>query len=382
MGTTSFATKHVLQAHDTVRPQSMSTDGLLAALPAAVICLDWADKVVFANPAAEELFGLSAAYLSAGLAQAVPADSQLLAIARRTRALAQPVREHDVPVDLIRRGVTVALDVDAAPLPAEKGGAWGGLVLAMRERALVQRFDRQAQQREAARSVAALAGMLAHEVRNPLAGIRGAAQLLEEGASEADRELAHMIRDEVDRVARLIARMEAFGEANASPHVPVNIHEVLDRVRALAQHGAGKPTQISRHYDPSLPLVLGNRDELVQLFLNLVKNAIEALPSGHGEVALGTSYAPGLMVAGPDGRRRHRAPICVSVRDNGAGIPEAIREHLFDPYVSTKPSGTGLGLAMVAKLVRDHGGAIEFESRPRRTEFRVYLPAAEREMLP
>ena len=376
MGTTSLAATSPLQEREAARPPSASPDGLLGALPVAVISLDDEDRVVYANPAAEELFGLSAAYLAPGLTQAIPADSQLLAVARHTRALGQLVREHDVPVDLVRRGVTVALDVDAAPLPAEKGRARGRLVLAMRERALVHRFDRQAQQREAARSVAALAGMLAHEVRNPLAGIRGAAQLLEEGANEADRELAHMIRDEVDRVARLISRMEAFGEANSTPHVPVNIHEVLDRVRALAEHGAAEPIQIARHYDPSLPLVLGNRDELVQLFLNLVKNAIEALPSGHGEVALGTSYAPGLMVAGPDGRRRHRAPICVSVRDDGAGIPETIRDQLFDPYVSTKPNGTGLGLAMVAKLVRDHGGAIEFESRPRRTEFRVYLPSA------
>lgn len=349
-------------------------DAMLGSLPIAVLCVDRADHVVYANPAAEELLGLSSSYLAAGLAQAVRPGSQLLAIIERVRGLGQRVREHDVPLELVRRGVTLEVDVDAAPV--QSGEEPGRLVLALRERALVHRFDRHAQQREAARSVAALAAMLAHEVRNPLSGIRGAAQLLEDGASEPDRELARVIRDEVDRVARLIASMEAFGEATPSPHGPVNIHEVLDRVLMLAEHGASSPINLVRHYDPSLPPVLGNRDELVQLFLNLVKNAVEALPSDVGEVTLGTSYVPGLMVTTPDGTHRHRAPICVSVRDNGAGVPDAIREQLFDPYVSTKPNGTGLGLALVAKLVRDHGGAIEFDSRPRRTEFRVYLPAA------
>jgi two-component system nitrogen regulation sensor histidine kinase GlnL len=350
-------------------------DAILAGLPVAVLCLDREDRVGYANQAAEELLGSSAAYLSGGLARVVLPDSALIAAIDRARSLGQGVREHDVALDLPRRGVRLQVDLDATPLAPVPAGAPTVLVT-LRERALVQRFDRQAQQREAARSVAALAAMLTHEVRNPLSGIRGAAQLLEENASEADRELARVIRDEVDRIAALIGRMEAFGEAAPEAHGPVNIHEVLDRVRALAEHGADRPVAFVRTYDPSLPAVLGRRDALVQLLLNLIKNAVEALPASGGEIVLATSFAGGLMVAGADGRHRHHTPICISVRDNGCGVPEAIRDRLFDPYVSARPGGAGLGLALVAKIVRDHGGAIEFESRPRRTEFRVYLPGA------
>ncbi len=218
--------------------------------------------------------------------------------------------------------------------------------------------------------------MLAHEVKNPLSGIRGAAQLLEDGASDADRDLARMIRDEVDRIAALITRMEAFGDIPRLRREAVNIHEVLDRVRTVAANGFARNARIIEAYDPSLPPVLGNRDELVQLFLNLVKNAAEALPETGGEIVLGTAYETGLMVTASDGTHRHQAPIRVMVRDNGVGIADAVRDNLFDPYVTTKSCGSGLGLALVAKLVRDHGGALEFESAPRRTEFRVFLPTA------
>jgi two-component system nitrogen regulation sensor histidine kinase GlnL len=224
--------------------------------------------------------------------------------------------------------------------------------------------------------------MLAHEVKNPLSGIRGAAQLLEEGVSEADRELARVIRDEADRIAALITRMEAFGDVPPLPREPVNIHEVLDRVRMLAANGFASHVRIVEAYDPSLPAVLGNKDELIQLCLNLVKNAAEAVPETGGEIVLGTAYESGLMVTASDGRQRHQAPIRISIRDNGPGIADSVRDNLFDPYVTSKPSGSGLGLALVAKIVRDLGGAIEYSSDSRGTEFRVFMPAAPAGMTP
>ena len=346
---------------------------LLAALPLAVLRIDHDDLASYANQAAEELFGAGAAQLALGLRRVLLPDSPVFSLIERSRTLHQPVREHAVRLALPRRGLSVEVDLDAAPLGRNDGGA---VLLCARERAILLRLDHQHQQRESARAVAALAAMLAHEVKNPLSGIRGAAQLLEEGASEADRDLAHMIRDEVDRIATLITRMEAFGDVLPPQRDAVNIHEVLDRVRALAANGFARHIHIVEAYDPSLPAVLGNRDELVQLFLNLVKNAAEAMPDRGGEIVLGTGYEAGLMVTASDGRHRHQAPIRIVVRDNGAGISASVRDNLFDPYITTKASGSGLGLALVAKLVRDHGGALEFDSVPRRTEFRVFLPAA------
>lgn len=359
-------------------PAPVPTEPLLAALPFALVRVDRDDVVSYANPAAEELFGAGATHLAQGLKRVLLPDSPVFALIERTRGLRQPVREHAVRLVLPRRGVSFEVDLDVTPLGPDEGGE-GSVLLCVRERAILLRLDRQHQQREAARAVAALAAMLAHEVKNPLSGIRGAAQLLEDGAGEADRELARMIRDEVDRIAGLITRMEAFGDVPPLARDAVNIHEVLDRVRVLAVNGFARHARIVEAYDPSLPPVLGNRDELVQLFLNLVKNAAEAVPESGGEIVLGTAYEPGLMVTASDGRHRHQAPIRVSVRDNGAGIAESVRDNLFDPYVTTKAAGSGLGLALVAKLVRDHGGALEFESAPRRTEFRVFLPACPEE---
>ncbi|MBO0738631.1 MAG: two-component sensor histidine kinase, partial [Alphaproteobacteria bacterium] len=219
-----------------------------------------------------------------------------------------------------------------------------------------------------------MAAMLAHEVKNPLSGIRGAAQLLEHDADPAARELTQLICDETDRIVALVDRMESFSDHRPIERGSVNIHEVLERVRKAAQSGFARHVRLVEEYDPSLPAVLGNRDLLVQVFLNLVKNAAEALPGADGEIVLATAYRHGLRLARPGGGGRQHLPLMVSVADNGAGIPEDLRPHLFDPFVSTKRNGTGLGLALVAKVIDDHGGVIEFDSQPRRTVFRVFLP--------
>jgi len=216
--------------------------------------------------------------------------------------------------------------------------------------------------------------MLAHEVKNPLSGIRGAAQLLEQDADPAGRELTQLICDETDRIVALVDRMEAFSDHRPLERDAVNIHEVLERVRKAAQSGFARHIRIVEVYDPSLPPVHGNFDLLVQVFLNLVKNAAEALPNADGEITLTTAYRHGLRLTRPSGEGRQHLPLMVAVTDNGGGIPEDLRPHLFDPFVSTKRNGTGLGLALVAKVIGDHGGVIEFESQPRRTVFRVFLP--------
>ncbi|HEX2151601.1 MAG TPA: ATP-binding protein [Stellaceae bacterium] len=342
---------------------------LLAALPSPVLALDRQGTLRFVNPAAEQFFGAGAgALVGRKLARLLLPHSPVLALADTVWRTGGSIVEYDVPIERPR----------ISPCSATVQGALAGeggdlLVLMLHERSMADKMDRQLTHLNAARSVTAMAAMLAHEVKNPLSGIRGAAQLLEQDADPAARELTQLICEETDRIVALVNRVEAFSGYAPISRGEVNIHEVLDRVRKAAQSGFARHVAIREEYDPSLPPVHGDRDLLLQVFLNLLKNAAEAVPAVGGEIVLATAYRHGLRLAGPGGERRH-LPLMVSVADNGSGIPDDIKAHLFDPFVTTKRNGTGLGLALVAKAIGDHGGAIEFDSQPRRTMFRVFLP--------
>jgi len=347
---------------------------VLAALPSPVLVVDSGDVIRYANIAAEQFFDMGAnALMGSALAELVPADSPVFGLLETVRMSGHNVSEYSVALETPRLGSHV-LTVQAAPLGEERDR----VVVMLQERSIAHKIDRQLTHRNAARSVTAMASMLAHEVKNPLSGIRGAAQLLEETANAGDRELTRLICDEADRICALVDRMDVFSDRRPLERVPVNIHEVLERVRKAAQSGFARHVRFVEDYDPSLPPVHGNRDLLIQVFLNLVKNASEAVPQKGGEIQLSTAYQHGIRLAVAGSESRVHLPLVISVTDNGDGVPEDLRPHLFDPFVTTKHNGSGLGLALVAKVIGDHGGVIEFESQPRRTVFRVFLPTAQR----
>jgi two-component system nitrogen regulation sensor histidine kinase GlnL len=349
---------------------AIDTAALLAALPNPVLAIDRGAVVRFVNPATEQFFGTGAAALvGRPLGEFIQPHSALFALAEAVWRSGGSIAEYDVPIAGPRfaaRPVTI--------LGAPAGEGPDLVVLTLHERSMADKMDRQLTHRNAARSVTAMAAMLAHEVKNPLSGIRGAAQLLEQDVDAAGRELTQLICDETDRIVALVDRMEAFSEHAQVSRDDVNIHEVLDRVRKIAQSGFARHVRVTEEYDPSLPPVPGDRDLLLQVFLNLVKNAAEAAPAVGGEIVLATAYRHGLRLAAPGVDGRRHLPLMVSVSDNGSGIPDDLKAHLFDPFVTTKRNGTGLGLALVAKVIGDHGGVIEFDSQPRRTVFRVFLP--------
>ena len=351
---------------------SVTAEAVLNALPHPVIMVSSDGSIADANVAAEAFFEVSVPLLRRHLLrELVPFGSPLLTLVDQVRVTGSAVNEYKVDLSTPRNPGDRLVDLHVAPVPEQPDC----VVVMLQERSIADKMDRQLTHRGATRSVSALAAMLAHEIKNPLSGIRGAAQLLEQSAADDDRPLTRLICDETDRIVKLVSRLEVFTDERPVEREPVNIHAVLEHVKRLAQSGFARNIKFVEEYDPSLPSVFANRDHLIQVFLNLVKNAAEALgDTENAEIQLTTAFRPGARLSLPGGAVRVSLPLEFCVKDNGPGVPEELLPHLFDPFVTTKPTGSGLGLALVARIVGDHGGIIECESQPRRTIFRVLFP--------
>lgn len=350
---------------------------LLSTLPHPIFVIVGGNRIVYVNSAAEAFFSMSSAMLVRHkLDDVVAFGCPLLALVDQVRDTGSTVNEYGVDVASPKFTTPRLVDVYAGPLTEREDS----IVMMLQQRTMAQMIERQLTHRAAARSVSGMAAVLAHEIKNPLSGIRGAAQLLEQSLSDEDRALSQLICSETERIRNLLDRMEVFGDERPLTKDAVNIHDVLNHVRRLAESGFARGVRFIEDYDPSLPPIPGNRDKLVQAFLNLVKNAAEAIGDTNPDarIVMQTSFRPGVRLSVPGTDTRISLPLMIQIEDNGPGVPDHLRPHLFDPFVTTKHNGTGLGLALVAKIIGDHGGIIECDSEPNRTMFRVLLPMQDR----
>ncbi len=352
---------------------------ILSNLPHAIFILNADNRIIHANPASELFLKTSVTLmLGQALSHYFPEDSPLFDLIDHMRMQGGQILEHDIMLDSLRTG-KISTDIYLTPLwnaPDQEKYS----MITLQNHRVHHHLETAYSYNRSVRAVTGMSQMLLHEIKNPRSGIRGAAQIVEQGLQNTqDRQLTQLICQESDRIVSLIDRFNEFSENTSLRTEPINIHVILDHVRRLAENGFAQHIRFIDQYDPSLPDVVGDNDRLIQVLLNLIKNACESIDHTHGEIQITTSYQQGVRfrILGQGAhqiREKVSLPICISIKDNGTGIPEDVRPHIFDPFVTNKPGGSGLGLALVAKIIEELGGAIDFHSLAQGTEFRLFLP--------
>jgi len=349
------------------------TGAIWSALPVPAFLIvqkNGQETILECNPAAELFMAASSAQLTGEPAyDRLSIDAPIEEAAARARANRAPIFINDADVCTGERP-PVLCNLQLAPMDDEAQT----LLLLIAPRDIAGRLGRTQAVKAAAKSAIGMAAMLAHEIKNPLAGITGAAQLLSMNLPPQDREMTSLIVEESRRIVKLLEQVEQFGDQRPPDCKEVNIHDVLERARRSATVGFGAHMRINDNYDPSLPATWADSDQLLQVFLNLLKNAAEAQPNG-GTIRIRTYFERGLQLRGREGQRLS-LPLHVEIIDDGPGLPPEIAENIFEPFVSGRENGTGLGLALVSKIIAAHDGWIEVDQRPDQTIFRVSLPMA------
>ncbi len=348
-------------------------DMLWLSLPIPAFLIDPGDVIAEVNPAAESFLNASVRSVrGAPVFDILAIDSPIDDAFRRVRQDQSSLFMNNVDVGT---GNTrpVRSNVQIAPMT----GMPGFVLVLMEPRGLADRLGRSFSVKSSANSAIGMAEMLAHEIKNPLAGITGAAQLLSMGLAGDDLELTDLIVSESRRIVKLLEQVEQFGNLRPPERRAVNVHDLLDRARKSAMIGFAAHMSIVEDYDPSLPSTHVDGDQMLQVFLNLLKNAAEAAGDTKGTIRIRTFYEMSLRLRRKDGTGS--LPLQVEIIDDGPGLPPEIAQDVFDPFISSRENGTGLGLALVSKIISDHDGWISVDSVPGRTVFRISLPVAPKE---
>ena len=348
-------------------------DNLWLSLPMPSFLIDPGDALAEVNPAGESFLNASIRQLRGSPAFDViaidgPVDDQMLRVRRDQSSM-------------IMNGVDVGggntppinCNVQLAPIMHMPGF----VLLLIEPRVLADRLGRSMSVKSAAKTAIGMAEMLAHEIKNPLAGITGAAQLLSMNLSSEDLELTDLIVSESRRIVKLLEQVEQFGNLQPPKRQSINIHDLLDRARKSATVGFAAHMNVIEEYDPSLPPTYVDPDQMLQVLLNLLKNAAEASEGQGGTIRLRTFYDVSLRLRRKDGAAS--LPLNIEIIDDGPGLPPEIASDIFEPFISGRENGTGLGLALVSKIISDHDGWISVDSGPGRTVFRISLPVAPKE---
>lgn len=349
---------------------------LWVSLPIPTLLIAADDTIEDANPAAEGFFNASAkSVIGMPVWDMVAVDYPLEDAFSRARDSETALFVNDVDVGSGQRAPQKSA-LQIAPL----SGRPGQMLMMISPRELSGRMTQNHSVKSAAKSAIGMAEMLAHEIKNPLAGITGAAQLLSMNLGAEELELTDLIVAESRRIVKLLEQVEQFGNLSEPIRKPVNLHDVLDRARRSALLGFGAQMKITEDYDPSLPYALGDKDQLLQVVLNLLKNASEAAGKDGGTIRLHTYFEHSFRMRRADGSGQS-LPLQIEIIDDGPGLPEHIKGDIFDPFVSGRENGTGLGLALVSKIISEHDGWISVDSTPGHTVFRISLPRAPTEKL-